>query len=73
MEFKIGDVVQLKSGGPRMSVDRIEPGGIVHCSWFDKTERRADMFNAVTLRPAAERAAVSVVKRSSWADSRRGR
>lgn len=27
MEFKIGDVVQLKSGGPKMTIDRIEYKG----------------------------------------------
>lgn len=37
MDFEVGDVVKLKSGGPRMSVQQIgdmygEP--FVQCSWF---------------------------------------
>jgi uncharacterized protein YodC (DUF2158 family) len=36
--FKVGEVVQLKSGGPRMTVTAVpesgEEGGVVQCSWF---------------------------------------
>lgn len=37
--FKIGDVVQIKSGGPGMTIDYItdwgEDGGMeIHCIWF---------------------------------------
>jgi uncharacterized protein YodC (DUF2158 family) len=32
--FKIGDVVQLPSGGPFMTVSKITPGAI-DCAWFD--------------------------------------
>ncbi len=31
----VGDVVQLKSGGPKMTVDRILDSGI-HCVWFSE-------------------------------------
>lgn len=36
MEFKLGDLVRLKSGGPRMTVEG-EPGNgsYVRCVWFD--------------------------------------
>lgn len=41
-EIVKGDVVQLKSGGPQMSVDNLqdqrfteEPGRNAHCVWFD--------------------------------------
>lgn len=34
-EYKIGDVVQLKSGGPIMTCIDIEGDDIV-CSWFSK-------------------------------------
>jgi uncharacterized protein YodC (DUF2158 family) len=30
---KIGDIVQLKSGGPNMTVVKVE-GGWVNCMWF---------------------------------------
>ena len=32
-ELKIGDVVKLKSGGPTMTVIKIEDG-YVYCKWF---------------------------------------
>ena len=35
MEFKVGDVVQLKSGGPLMTVNKVGSGEI-GCQWFDK-------------------------------------
>jgi uncharacterized protein YodC (DUF2158 family) len=41
-KFKSGDIVQLKSGGPKMTVAMVaEDNGsiIVHCSWFDKEQR----------------------------------
>lgn len=40
-EFNIGDVVQLKSGGPHMTVQHICDGsgysnrGDIECIWFD--------------------------------------
>jgi uncharacterized protein YodC (DUF2158 family) len=42
MAFKVGDVVQLKSGGPLMTVTGFGAGGDgkqrVNCTWFDKDE-----------------------------------
>jgi uncharacterized protein YodC (DUF2158 family) len=38
MIFKVGDVMQLKSGGPNMTVTEIHPehlGGDLVCSWID--------------------------------------
>jgi uncharacterized protein YodC (DUF2158 family) len=46
--FKVGDVVQLKSGGPMMTVEEVEER-TVFCIWFDKTERKAGRFNPATL------------------------
>jgi uncharacterized protein YodC (DUF2158 family) len=36
--FKIGDVVRLKSGGPAMSITEPPAGDIsgYHCVWFDE-------------------------------------
>jgi uncharacterized protein YodC (DUF2158 family) len=34
-QFKPGDVVGLKSGGPQMTVDDIESNGRVKVTWFD--------------------------------------
>lgn len=38
IEVKIGDVVQLKSGGPTMTIEDIDDSGNVKCKWFDKDQ-----------------------------------
>lgn len=38
-DFKVGDVVQLKSGGPRMTVSFDAGKGTVHVIWFDNDEK----------------------------------
>jgi len=40
-EFKTGDKVQLKSGGPIMTVNNIGKNGEIYCLWFagDKYEK----------------------------------
>jgi uncharacterized protein YodC (DUF2158 family) len=41
MDFKPGDIVTLKSGGPKMTIERIYPRSssnpevIALCTWFD--------------------------------------
>jgi len=40
MDFKVGDVVVLKSGGPKMTIEKIEPSNSnnaesVKCVWFN--------------------------------------
>jgi len=44
MDFKIGDVVQLKSGGPAMTV--VEAGKAVSVAWYAEEEEqfRRDSF-----------------------------
>ena len=43
-KFKPGDVVQMKSGGPQMTVELITEDK-VHCSWFDKNTLCEKDFN----------------------------
>ena len=43
-QFRIGDIVQLRSGGPDMTVSHILPSGNAFCVWFDGLERREDTF-----------------------------
>ena len=53
--MNIGDEVQLKSGGPRMTVTAIHEGGDVSCSWFDdKGNRQGGSFPQAALRIAPE-------------------
>jgi uncharacterized protein YodC (DUF2158 family) len=45
MEFKKGDVVRLKSGGPDMTVENVGEramigGEAVFCAWFENTGRK---------------------------------
>jgi len=49
MNFKIGDTVQLKSGGSIMTIEEID-GDSVNCVWFinDKVER--NNFYLATLK-----------------------
>ena len=32
--FKVGDIVQLKSGGPKMTVEEELGSGDIRCQWF---------------------------------------
>lgn len=45
MHFQVGDVVQLKSGGPDMTIENFTDGGSALCVWFDGTERKSGTFN----------------------------
>lgn len=42
-KFKIGDIVQLKSGGPKMTVTKVL-GGVVHTAWFSGSKKEAGAF-----------------------------
>lgn len=51
-EIKPGDTVQLKSGGPIMTVARLETiNGVVNavCGWFIKQKREIGTFPVTTL------------------------
>ncbi|MDF4005307.1 DUF2158 domain-containing protein [Luteibacter sp. PPL552] len=56
-QFKPGDRVQLKSGGPIMTVNEIYDNGRVGCEWFDSKEQHQERtFTPETLElynPAA--------------------
>jgi uncharacterized protein YodC (DUF2158 family) len=50
MSFKVGDVVKLKSGEPKMTIERIDSDESALCAWFDnKSERQKAMFSLATL------------------------
>ena len=49
LEFKVGDVVKLKSGGPKMTITNISPKNEVSCSWFDGNEKKNERFPLNTL------------------------
>lgn len=43
MLFKIGASVKLKTGGPRMTISRIE-GDQAYCVWFWRNETKGVLF-----------------------------
>jgi uncharacterized protein YodC (DUF2158 family) len=51
--FKPGDVVQLNSGGPRMTVVAVQSDGTLRCIWFHE-DGKADggVFPQIALRAA---------------------
>jgi uncharacterized protein YodC (DUF2158 family) len=51
-QFKTGDIVQLKSGGPRMTVDKRDEHReheIYHCKWFAGAKLENGFFRAEAL------------------------
>ena len=54
MDFKVGDVVRLKSGSPLMTIQEIgkynySDEDSAKCSWFDGKKRYSDIFELETL------------------------
>jgi uncharacterized protein YodC (DUF2158 family) len=65
MAFKVGDVVQLKSGGPLMTVTGFGAGGDgkerVNCTWFDeKQNEKNGAYPAETLEIYKEEGSGSI-------------
>jgi len=50
-KFKIGDVVQLLSGGPKMTVqsESNEDSGVIWCKWFSGTKLQQGNFKIDSL------------------------
>lgn len=50
-KIKAGDSVQLKSGGPTMTVARLENNGLdAVCGWFDGKKEKLATFAVVMLK-----------------------
>lgn len=50
-EYKPGDIVQLKSGGPSMTVSTVTKDGEAYwCEWFKGASKERAMFEEVTLK-----------------------
>jgi uncharacterized protein YodC (DUF2158 family) len=69
-EFKAGDVVKLKSGGPDMTIEGIGKYGMAatddsaKCVWFEKTKRMEDVFALPLLKPAEPRQTHGTIERA---------
>ncbi|GAA0004400.1 hypothetical protein BDS110ZK4_24180 [Bradyrhizobium diazoefficiens] len=51
-EFKIGDIVVLKSGGPRMTVDVVSSDGDVYATWFAGSAHKRAHFSKNSIESA---------------------
>jgi len=49
-KFKSGDLVELKSGGPTMTVDLDWSDGTYQCTWFAGAKHNRANFNGETLK-----------------------
>ena len=52
--MEIGDVVQLKSGGPKMTIATEEGELMVKCTWFENEKKKSGHFTLKTLEPYKE-------------------
>lgn len=50
MDFKVGDTVRLKSGGPLMTIEFFSEDGDAFCVWFSKDEDKRNGFPPQTLK-----------------------
>jgi uncharacterized protein YodC (DUF2158 family) len=46
--LKAGDVVELKSGGPTMTIEWIDNRGAM-CLWFDGSDAKQKLFSVASL------------------------
>lgn len=53
-QFKEGDIVQLKSGGPKMTVQDPDYGDSITCSWFAGSKLENGVFKPNTLQHYVE-------------------
>jgi uncharacterized protein YodC (DUF2158 family) len=60
--WKPGDVVQVKSGGPPMTVAGEDEIGMVICEWFVGTNPQTKTFNAAVLKKYETQTAHYIVR-----------
>jgi uncharacterized protein YodC (DUF2158 family) len=53
-DFEIGNVVQLRSGGPKMTVHSLVSDGDVVCQWFEGNEVHEENFPKDVLKKVVE-------------------
>ena len=54
-DWKVGDLVQLKSGGPTMTVVEVAPKGYVHATWFAGAKKESGGFPPEALQVPPEK------------------
>lgn len=48
--LKVGDVVKLKSGGEKMTIESIDEDGDAICVWFEESQVQRGTFISATLQ-----------------------
>ena len=61
MTFRDGEVVHLRSGGPRMTVEGHDDE-LVQCVWFEGTEQKRSTFKETTLQTWVQPTQVSAAR-----------
>lgn len=53
-DLKVGDVVELNSGGPYMTIESISPDAsgksVAYCVWFSHDEKKSAVFHPEALK-----------------------
>lgn len=49
LQHQQGDVVQLKSGGPKMTIDSLFEDGMARCQWFAGSKLEIGVFPIISL------------------------
>ena len=64
MQFKAGDTVQLRSGGPIMSVASVDAiSGMVFCTWQERGQTTTKEFAPGTLKLVSPPKPIRVARR----------
>ena len=71
-QFKTGDLVQLKSGGPPMTVRELASEGVYLCMWFSGPTLKNGSFPPDSLKAAEVPSEVSLADRIAAARKRAG-
>ena len=63
--MEIGDIVRLKSGGPKMTIVSIDESAGASCTWFDRNGKRHEsVFALATVEAFVARP--QPAKKSDW-------
>ena len=64
-DFQPGEVVKLKSGGPKMTIEQIDDygeGPMARCVWFEGNLQKAELFGLAVLKHAEANAPSGQIK-----------
>ena len=55
-ELNVGDIVVMKSGGPKMTVLYVsdDPTDMIQCRWYDGKKFQTELFPPDSIRPFDE-------------------